>query len=210
MTPPPAGDSSGDEGRPGIGYHRAVSDERRPIHSGRTTSAARSGSSPDRPRDQRPHPARAGRPATPPATPVEHTHGDAARNRPATPPAPAPGAAGLAPVSFDDLVLMEPADIGYEEVEVRVTVHGERLVVFNLDAGRVVHQIYYRGRGPAGAETLIGLPRLLTGSERWFILPTSTGDVVLRLDLDSSGEMITAYEARSGTKVPRVRGELAK
>ena len=182
------------------------------------------GGSPATPAEATPPVAAAGNPPTPPASvaspreagagttpaaPATRTDAPPA-TAPAAPAAPAAGASGLAPASFDDLVLMEPADIGHEEVEVRVTLHGERLVVFNLDAGRVVHQIYYRGRGPAGAEHLIGLPRLLTGSERWFILPTSSGDVVLRLDLDSSGDIITAYEARSGTKVPRVRGELAK
>jgi hypothetical protein len=74
----------------------------------------------------------------------------------------------------------------------------------------VLWQVFYRQRSgdPPGRVSLSRNPRLLTGSERWFILPTSNGDIVLRLDLDSTGEIVGAFEARSGMKVTRSRGEL--
>ncbi len=120
-------------------------------------------------------------------------------------------ASALAPVTFDDIVLLVPSDRGHEEVEVRVTFHSERFVVFDVDAGRITSQVFYR-RTPdrPSATVMLGTPRFLTGSERWFVLPTSVGEIVLRLDLDSSGEIVDAFEARSGIRVLRRTGEFGE
>ncbi len=164
-------------------------------------------------------PARDTAPRESPAPPVKaDAAGEGARPIPAAaaapapePATPAPAPAPLPPASFDDQVMLIPADRGYEEVEVRVTVHPERMVVFDLDRGRVARQVFYRKGDlvPTG-QLLVAQPRLLTGSERWFIVPTNIGELVLRLDLDSTGAIVPAFEARSGLKVARIIGELKR
>jgi serine/threonine-protein kinase len=203
----PGGGAGASERRPSTAAPASTSAGAAPATSTPPGAGGPASSAPDRPAERARRDADSG-PAVPTAPPPPPPPAPVASSAPA-PPVPSSTGTALPPASFDDVVLMEPADIGFEEVEVRATVHPERLVVFNMDAGRVVHQVFYKAGGGAG-ERLIGQPRLVIGSERWFVLPTNTGEVVLRLDLDSSGEIITAFEARSGIKVPRVRGELTK
>jgi hypothetical protein len=42
------------------------------------------------------------------------------------------------------------------------------------------------------------------------VLPTSAGDVLLRLDFDATGAIVPAFEARSGLRAARVHGELTR
>jgi serine/threonine-protein kinase len=128
-----------------------------------------------------------------------------------TPPVvdePGPAPETLAPATFEDVVMLVPADRGREEVEVRVTFHAERFVVFDVDAGRIVSQVFYRAPADRPSVTvLLGTPRFLTGSERWFIFATTAGELVFRLDLDASADIVTAFERRSGIRVLRRTGE---
>jgi hypothetical protein len=96
----------------------------------------------------------------------------------------------------------------FDEVQVTITFEADRLTVFDTDEDRVVAAILYVSDGTSSSVT--GPATLLVGSERWFLVPTSTGRIVLQLDEDTADQVVSAFEARTGLSVTRSRGELGR
>jgi hypothetical protein len=106
------------------------------------------------------------------------------------------------------LLLVPGGRGGYEEVDVTLTFERDRLVVFDTDEERVVASVLLAGGdGPAITDTATWL----TGSEYWFIVPTTAGRIVMQIDdYRAVSRAASAFEARTGRTVRRVHGELDK
>jgi eukaryotic-like serine/threonine-protein kinase len=126
----------------------------------------------------------------------------------ATPPAPArfTPPANLKDEVLEDVVLLVPGERGgYDEVDVTLTFERDRLVVFDTDEERVVATVLFdSGDGPS----VTGPATWLTGRDYWFIVPTTTGRIVVQLDYRAASRATSAFEARTGRTVRRADGEL--
>jgi serine/threonine-protein kinase len=126
---------------------------------------------------------------------------------PPVPPAAVP-TANLRDEAFEELVLLVPVrNGGYDDVEVTLTFARDHLVVFDTDEERVVATILYAGDKTAGP-TVSGPATWLSGSEQWFLIPTTSGRLVLRTDEETAARVVSAFESRTGRRVTRARGEL--
>jgi hypothetical protein len=122
-------------------------------------------------------------------------------------PAPFTPPANLRDEVLEELLLLVPGSNGYDEVEVSVTFERERLLVFDTDEERTVASVRFQSSdGPS----LTGPATWLTGSHDWFIVPTTTGRLVLQLDYRAASRAAAALEARTGRPTRRERGELDK